>query len=76
MRSEALELLEAAAESKDFSGPLAALVRFLAAERAAVMADAEDNVPQLCRKFAEEERGATAALKALLAACLERGNRR
>ena len=73
VRSGAVELLEAA---KDLSGPFSALVKFLAAEKAAVLADAEDNVPELSRKFAGSERGATAALKALLAACLERGNRR
>ena len=44
VRSGASDLLEA---SKDFAlGPYSALVKFLASERAAVMADAEGNVPQ------------------------------
>ena len=70
-----MELLEAMASTNDL-GTFSALVKFLSAEKAAILADAEDNVPELARKFAHSERGATAALKALLEACLERGNRR
>ena len=69
-----MDLLEAVKDLPSL-GPFSALVKFLFSEKAAVLADAEDNVPDLALKFASE-RGATAALKALLAACLERGNRR
>ena len=61
VRSGAMDLLEAVKDLPSL-GPFSALVKFLASEKAAVLADAEDNVPDLALKFASE-RGATAALK-------------